>query len=341
MTARVAVFGLGRMGAGYESIAGVPRNHLAAILGTPGLELVAAIDPSADRRAAAARAYPAITGRLYAGPDLESSRTIDLAVISTPSEVRECVASSALAAKPRLVIFEKPLAVTIDEARRLVAATTAIGAQLRVNFHRRLAPEMVALRAEARAPVRAIQARYGKGLLNYGTHLIDLLIEWCGRPDEAQALAASSGHPSDPTISFRLRFEGGAEALVLGLEGTHYDVFDVCFLQDCTMVEIRAGGAERSVWRSELDRHYAGYTHLALQADASAEGPLGGLAELYRAAAANLLDGAPMPGCDAADALTGLEVIEAIKMSATHGGVKVPLLLVFNPDLTNHRQERM
>lgn len=341
MAARVALFGLGRMGAGYASAGGKPRNHLAAIMATPGLELVAAIDPSHESRAAAARTYPEMAARIGAGPELDTGRAIDLAVISTPTQVRESAVAAALEPSPRLIVVEKPLASTLAEGQRIANAARARGTRLRVNFHRRLAPEMVALRAASPGTVRGVQARYGKGLLNYGSHLIDLLIQWCGRPTEAQALGEPAGAAADPTISFRLRFASGAEALVLGIEGTRYDVFDVSLLHDDGMTEIRAGGAERSVWSSQMDRHYPGYAHLAPRPGAASEGPLSGLAELYAAAAAHLLDGRPMPGCDAADALAGLEVVEAIRRSAALGGANVPLLLAFDENPTDHSLERL
>ena len=170
MSIRVAVIGLGRVGAGYQSSAGVVRNHLDAIRAIAGLEIVALVDPDRAARARVARRHPDLEPMLRSSAAELQPRSIDFAVIAAPVDTRMPTVTAAIAAGARLIFCEKPLAGSATIAQELLRKTADAGVnpgQLSPSDSSR----MSRFRALSDRPPIAVQARYGKGLFNYGSNL--------------------------------------------------------------------------------------------------------------------------------------------------------------------------
>lgn len=111
---------------------GVSRMHLDGYQAHPErVRVVAACDPEVDRARQVAEEYaiPAVfpsIEEMIAGADWE------IAVVCTPTSVREPVVGTLVAAGKPLFI-EKPLAASYAEAERMVAACADAGVQIAVN----------------------------------------------------------------------------------------------------------------------------------------------------------------------------------------------------------------
>jgi len=104
---RVGVFGTGAMG----------RNHVRLLSALPGAELVGIYDPDSRSAEAAARDHGA---RIF--PRLEElAGEIEAAVVAAPT-VAHADMGCALLARGLHVLIEKPLAASLAEADRLLAA---------------------------------------------------------------------------------------------------------------------------------------------------------------------------------------------------------------------------
>jgi D-apiose dehydrogenase len=114
----------------------VSAMHFDGYLAHPGrVRVVAACDPVPERRAWAEKEHG--VPHTYASVEELLSHDangeyFDVAVVCTPSEVRE-PAVAALAAAGKHIMTEKPLAPTLAEAQRLVALTDQAGVLLAVN----------------------------------------------------------------------------------------------------------------------------------------------------------------------------------------------------------------
>jgi myo-inositol 2-dehydrogenase / D-chiro-inositol 1-dehydrogenase len=132
----VALVGSGRMGAFHGET-------LAQRL--PGVRLAAVADPApqvAERLAATLGAE-----RAYADPaEAFADPQVDAVVIAAPARFHaDLVVAAAEAGKA--VFCEKPMALTLADADRAIAATRAAGVVLQVGFNRRFAPDWAAARA--------------------------------------------------------------------------------------------------------------------------------------------------------------------------------------------------
>jgi UDP-N-acetyl-2-amino-2-deoxyglucuronate dehydrogenase len=231
MTLTVAVVGAGIIG----------RNHTRAMLRLPQLRIVAVVDPIT---AAATGLAATIPSAPVCYPNLAEALATakpQVVVICTPSGQHVEQALEALAAGAHVVI-EKPLDVSVDRARPLVAAArSAPGQVVSVISQHRFDPATVAIRtaidagrlgrltsAVATVPWWRSQDYYdsagwrgtlaldgGGALMNQGVHTLDLLLHFLGRPVSVFAYTdrlAHTGIEVEDVLAAVLRFESGALA---------------------------------------------------------------------------------------------------------------------------------
>jgi len=131
--ARIAILGLGRMGA----------IHVDNALRLPSVELVAVADGD-QRRTAELSARAGVPG----AADLEQLLELqpDGIVVATPSDHHAAAIAQAAAAGVH-VFCEKPIAPRLADAERAVATAEAAGIVLQVGFQMRFDRDLVALEA--------------------------------------------------------------------------------------------------------------------------------------------------------------------------------------------------
>jgi D-galactose 1-dehydrogenase len=122
VTIRLAIVGLGKI---------ARDQHLPAIAGTTGIELVAIASRNASIDGMAH--FATLEQLLAAGPD------IDAVALCTPPQLRHAQAAAALEAGKH-VLLEKPPGATVSELDPLIAAARQTGRTLFATWHSRFAP---------------------------------------------------------------------------------------------------------------------------------------------------------------------------------------------------------
>ena len=156
----------------------------------------------------------------------------------------------------------------------------------------------------------ALVCRYNKGLLNYASHMVDLLLHWYGAVEAVQAIGPAEA-ADDPTVSFRCDMAAGMPAYVIGLPGAQYDQFEIDVFQPQGRVSYANNGVEKRAHEAVADLYYPGYAHLRERTAPRDDTPTGGFVEYYRAVVAALREDGPLPGCTGPEALANLLVLEA------------------------------
>jgi len=232
---RLAVVGCGVIG----------RLHAEVAAANPDLDVVALVDPHAERAAAVselltAAGRPAPRTHADLGAALAAGG-IDVVSVCTPSGAHAELAREALEAGAHVVV-EKPLDVALEPARRLREAAAARPEQVVavISQHRHDESALAVRRAldagrfgrvvSAVANVdwyrtqeyydsgawRGTWAMDGGGaLMNQGVHTLDLLLWYLGEPVDVVAHTARLGHDrievEDVAVAI-LRFASGALA---------------------------------------------------------------------------------------------------------------------------------
>ncbi|HEX2851051.1 MAG TPA: Gfo/Idh/MocA family oxidoreductase [Acidimicrobiales bacterium] len=136
-TLGVAVVGFGPYG-------GMGQRHGVACRAVDGLDFVAAVDTSDERRKAAEREFPGIA--VYPTVDeLLTDDAVDVVVVATPP-ASHAVLAARLLDEGRHVVVEKPMCLTAAEADGLIRRARDAGRVLTVHQNRRWDPDYLALR---------------------------------------------------------------------------------------------------------------------------------------------------------------------------------------------------
>src|SRR5438034_1597456 len=262
MTMRFGLIGYGLWG----------RHHAAAIAKAPGAELAAIACASEATAAAARRDFASVPVDIGYARLLERA-DLDAVVVSVPNHLHAEVGVAALAAG-KDVLLEKPMATTLEDCDRLLAAARAGGRILTVGHELRLSAQYGKVKAligagEIGTPSylffslfrfpfrpgsggwRYDAARVGSWILEEPVHFFDFTMwyfESLGDPLSVQALgvprAGEAGMSNDLTVI--LRFPGQAHATITEtLAGFEYHQL---------LHVVGREGSIRSWWSGTLDR---------------------------------------------------------------------------------------
>jgi predicted dehydrogenase len=204
--------------------------HLPALRELSGVELAAMADPRAEARTGAT----ALTGvAASADPDDVLVRDdLDAVVICADNAAHAELAEAAAEAGKHLYL-EKPIALTVDDAHRVVAAVERSGVTAAIGFNFRFHPLHLRtrdlLRAGTIGKVRAVRTRYdqpqppesmrwrrhrsagGGALLDLGSHHIDLAGWFLDEEiDQVLDCELESRLSEDDTARVRARLSSGA-----------------------------------------------------------------------------------------------------------------------------------
>ena len=132
-----------RLRAGLIGLGAMGRNHARILSGLDGVELVGVVEPAGDPTGAARAPVVSTVAELIA-------LGVDYAVVACPTALHEEVGLQLAAAGVHAMI-EKPLAQTVEAARRLVEAYEAAGLVGCVGHIERYNPALQSLRTRLEA----------------------------------------------------------------------------------------------------------------------------------------------------------------------------------------------
>jgi predicted dehydrogenase len=174
---RVGIIGTGRprQTAGATGF-GMAHWHARGYAAAPGCAIVAVADVVEENARAFAAEHGA--GQIYTDyRAMLAGEQLDIVSVCTWPRLHAEMVIAAAEAGVRAIHCEKPMAPTFGEARRMVAACEARGAQLTFNHQRRFAAPFrrarELLRAGAIGPLRRLEMRC-IDLLDWGTHWFDM-----------------------------------------------------------------------------------------------------------------------------------------------------------------------
>ncbi len=324
---RAAVIGCGAIGSALDEGGGnAVLTHAGAYDASPRVELVALCDRDAERlRACGEQRGVSSLYREY--HRLFASEPIDIASICTPVGLRLDAIRAAVAGGVQVILCEKPLAATLDEARAISDLISGSPARLALNYFRRWdAGVREALALLRRGDFGRIQkgvATYGKGVANNGSHHLDLLTALFGLPARVQALGSIDDRysPNDPTIDARLSFSIGGEALdiyLLAVDHRHFTLFELDLVGTRGRLRMIDRGSRIEISSVVPDPLFAGYRslrperELTTRLDRSMPPVIDHLIDLYE-------DEELQPACGIVDGLASLIVLDALHRSLDSG----------------------
>ena len=265
----VLIVGCGAIAGGYDETRPVKEDggvftHAGAYRDHGGFRMAACVEPDETRR----RAFKSRWGVERGFADLEACRraglAFDVASVCVPTPSHAAVLDALLTMPVKIVFAEKPLTGSLADSRRIVAAYAAQHRPLAVNYFRRWDRAMSDLKRELAdgtwGRVQGAVIHYGKGLLNCGSHAIDLLGFLWGPLAARAVLRRLDDHaPDDPSVDAVLKGPGETLVYLVATDARTFFDFEIELTADKGRVAIEAGG-ERVRLRRVVDSPlFAGY----------------------------------------------------------------------------------
>lgn len=229
---RAGVIGCGAVGSSIEDDVrdasariGLPYGHAPAYRAVSRTVLVAGADIDAGRRRAFADRWRLAPERVYADyREMLAREQLDVVSIATPTPLHAEVALAAVDAGVRAIFLEKPLASSLADADRIVAACRRAAVPLAVNHTRRGDPTYRRARRlideGAIGQLHSLVALFNGNLMWTGTHAFDLLNYFAGDGPAAWTVGHLDEPPgSDPGGSGYIVYRDGVRAFVNGSTG--------------------------------------------------------------------------------------------------------------------------
>ena len=274
----VLIIGCGNIAGGFDANRDAslpPLTHAGAFSRNPGFRIAGCVEPDEARRNSFMAQWRAPVGA--AGVEELDARghTFDVISVCSPTALHSKHIAQALALQPSLVFCEKPLGPNVAEASDLVRRCNDAGVLLAVNHNRRWDSAVFQLKCElARGEwgaLRSATGYYNKGVLNNGSHLVDLLHYLVG--PLALVHAGTPIHdswPQDPSIPALLATEAGAPIMLNCGHAEDYSLFELQLVLERGIVAMEDGGLRWRRRRTAPSPEFSGYT--ALEAGSQDEG---------------------------------------------------------------------
>ena len=237
---RVALIGTGRVGYQF-SFGELPDNHAEAVQESESCTLVAGVNRGEEKLRAFGERF-GISALYHDYRQMLEEVEPDICIIATHPELHcEMVEVCAAVPSTQAIICEKPMALSLEECDRMVAACEKSGLLLQINHNRRWNPEwnlglkllregaigdlnMIFCYMDGGKPAPSWRSENEGPLLHDFTHYFDLMDLFAGDVDWLCGMAEQRCRPwavEDFSAAF-IKFKNGVTGVIYGAELTTY-----------------------------------------------------------------------------------------------------------------------
>lgn len=195
---------------------------------------------------------------------LKAEVEVDIISICSPTYCHGDHLEKALSLNPKLVFCEKPLHIDFLGARKIVQRYKKKNVHLMINYSRRFDCSVSSFKkciSEGDfGELRSIHGIYNKGLLNNGSHLLDLLIYLFGKLHlKFVGNALYDFKVEDPSRPLVLETKMGNPITLSCGNANDFAIFEIEFLFSNARVKMLNGGHHWSVENVIDDTTFNGY----------------------------------------------------------------------------------
>ena len=266
MTYRAAIIGCGKIGSEF---ADDPRitdiyTHAGAYTACPHTDLVAVCDSDGDKVRKCGERW-GVRHRFQDIHKMIKETQPEIISICTPDSTHHAVICEAMKHRCiRAIYAEKPLALSLVDAREILDLAKTRNVILAVNYFRRYAPTIQNLRKEiieqkCIGEIQTVSCYYTKGILHNGTHLLDLARYIIGDVVSVQGFHNRCSDTRDFTLDAYIRFENGASGYIHGCDEKQFDICEMDIVGSSGRIRIIDSGHTIERYEVRDDPHYSGY----------------------------------------------------------------------------------
>ena len=266
----VLIVGCGNIAGGFDlgrAASDLPYTHTGAYSRDGRFNIAVCIEPDDNRRTEFMAAWGVPIGFRSIDEILDSSFQFEVISICSPTICHAHDLEIALRLKPKLIFCEKPITTSYADTERLVAECRKANILLAVNYTRRWDPEISKLQANIHAGrwglLRSVTGLYNKGILNNGSHMLDLLHLIVGSMEIVKVgTPVYDFFPNDPSIPVWLEDPRGVPIHLACAHAEDYAVFELHLIFSQGVLTMEEGGMYWRERRAIASTTFKGYRKL-------------------------------------------------------------------------------
>ncbi len=195
----------------------------------------------------------------------DALREAEVVICCVPDAFHGQMLAAIAEYSPRLVIAEKPLAVSVAEGEEIQRIYSG-KLPLLLNYSRRFLPEFHSLREQIGQYGKFLKGvgYYGKGVLHNGSHMIDFLRFLFGGAQRQEVFPGGiPDFAGDLSKDLVLNVQG-APFYMLAIDSRAVTIFELELFFERARVRILDGGTMIEVYETRASSTYQGYENYAL-----------------------------------------------------------------------------
>ena len=319
-----AVIGCGRVGAeewNYSKDV-QPETHAASYKNNARINLAGLADINREKLKNAGKYFPEVA-LFNSAEDMFLKIKPDIVSIATNSDTHASLVKLAAKYKIPAILCEKPIAESVKQAEGMIKKCKESKSMLFINHQRRFDPLLQRWQKKIKngliGNIIQVNCYYYNGLLNSGTHVIDLLRFFLGEVDWVKGFVntQTSWKKNDDNIDGLIKFKNGTLATLQTLP-KNYGLSDFHFYGERGYFAVKNLGYEIEYRKVIENKYCKGFYQLSENAEI--EGKPRSLASSAVSHMVSCLDGKMNPVSMGEDGLAALRVIFALRESAKKQG---------------------
>lgn len=259
---RVLIVGCGNIGGRFDEgrpLSDFPYSHAGAYTRDGRYIIVACVEPDDDRRNAFMQTWGVSFGSRSINELTDSINYFDVISICSPTQCHAHDLEIAISLKPKLIFCEKPITPSLMETRRLIEECRISNILLAINYSRRFDPDVLKLHTDIEqdkwGKLNSVVGIYNKGVLNNGSHMLDLLNFLVGEMQVVMVGKSIDDYfPNDPTVPVWLETKNGLPVQLLCGHAKDYAIFELQLVFSRGVLTMEEGGM---AWRERIAKDSA------------------------------------------------------------------------------------
>ncbi len=245
-----------------------PLTHIGAYKDHGKFDISACVEPDKEIRMKFATHWDIENKFSNMDEVVASGLEFDVISICSPTSFHYSNVCEAIKISPKIIFCEKPLANNYLDAVKIKELCKEAGVKLAVNHSRRWDPKIIELKDEIASgklgEIRSVIGFYNKGVLNNGSHMIDLIFNLFDSLNVVSAISAVNDYfEDDPTVTALLKTDSGMPIHLVAAHASEYALFELEIIGSKKTIRMRDGGLNWSIRSIVENSRYSGYKNLS------------------------------------------------------------------------------
>jgi len=216
MNYNCAVIGLGRIGCQFDenSSSSKPLTHTGVILKNKNSKLISICDIDNVKLKKYGKKFQ--TKNTYVNyHEMFKNENIDSVSICTLPETHYDIVEAASSSNIKGIFLEKPISHSLEDSKKIIKLCKRKNIKLQIDHQRRFGLFYKKIKSIIHSnkfgTIQSVNILYGGGILNTGTHVLDLLRYFFGNVNSVQGIFSTniSNRKDDPNIDGHIIFQSG------------------------------------------------------------------------------------------------------------------------------------